>query len=296
MKSGIISRFRLFSRRYARLRGWFGGTRRGFPAVAGSAVVTGLVFVAAFGAVLSGGSAATENRPIVVFAAASMKNALEEITGTWQAESGHEAVVSFAGSSLLARQILQGAPADLYISANPRWMDEAEQAGRLVAGTRHDLVSNRLVLISTGKNAGNFQLDQDFDLASRLEGGKLAMALTDAVPAGQYAKAALEKLGIWQSVAPHVVEADNVRAALYFVAAGEAPFGIVYASDANAEPRVSVAATFPVSSHPPIRYPVAMLKQADRARALSLLDYLTGEKAAGVFLKHGFYPLPGRDS
>ena len=130
------------------------------------------------------------------------------------------------------------------------------------------------------------------DLAAWIGGGKLAMALVDAVPAGQYGKAALERLGLWESVAPLVVQADNVRAALYYVAAGEAPYGIVYASDAAAEPRVSIAATFPIASHPPIRYPAALLKQGDRPKTRLLLDFLSSEQARKVFAKHGFSPLP----
>ena len=282
MKNSMLSRFRL------PLPTRFNAMRRQFLVHTGA-----LALMIAFGAA---SAFAQEDRPVTVFAAASMKNALEEIVALWKAETGNEAVLSFAGSSLLARQILQDAPADLYISANVQWMDEVEKANRLAPGTRRYLVSNRLVLVSAGNKRNEIDLTPDLDLAGLLDGGKLAMALVDAVPAGQYGKAALENLGMWEAVAPHVVQADNVRAALQYVATGEAPYGIVYASDAVAEPRVFVASVFPADSHPPIRYPVAMLKQGDRAQTRSLLGFLASDEAGNVFLKHGFFPLPGGDS
>ena len=281
MKTGIVSCVRLCLPSRTR----FDAMRRRVIACMLLLIVAGI-----------GPAFAQQDRPVTVFAAASMKNALEEIVALWQAETGGEAVLSLAGSSLLARQILQDAPADLYISANVQWMDEVEKAGRLVSGSRRDLVSNRLVLISPGNRKAEIDLRPGLDLAALLDGGKLAMALVDAVPAGQYGKAALQHLGLWENVAPDVVQADNVRAALHYVATGEASYGIVYASDAAAEPRVFVAATFPAASHPPIRYPVAMLKQGDRAQTRSLLGFLTGNQAGKLFLKHGFSPLPGGGS
>jgi len=281
MKTGIVSCVRL-------CLPW----RMRFDAMRRRVIACMLLLMAAGIGPVSAG----QDRPVTVFAAASMKNALEEIVALWQAETGGEAVLSFAGSSLLARQILQEAPADLYISANVQWMDEVEKAGRLVPETRRDLVSNRLVLISPANRKAEIDLRPGLDLAALLDGGKLAMALVDAVPAGQYGKAALQHLGLWENVAPDVVQADNVRAALHYVAAGEASYGIVYASDAVAEPRVFVAATFPAASHPPIRYPVAMLKQGDRAQTRSLLGFLASDEAGKLFLKHGFSPLPGGGS
>ena len=282
MKTGII--LSACSRFLRRMR--FSSARRGVLAGA-------LALALAGGAAGIGPAFAQQDRPVTVFAAASMKNALEEIVALWKSETGSDAVLSFAGSSLLARQILQDAPADLFISANVQWMDEVEKGGGLAEGTRRDLVSNRLVLISSGKYKLKIGLQSNIDLAALLDGGKFAMALVDAVPAGQYGKAALEHLGLWEKVSPHVVQADNVRAALHYVAAGEAPYGIVYASDAVAEPRVFVAATFPANSHPPIRYPVALLKHGDRAQTRSLLGFLSSEEAGKIFLKHGFSPLPG---
>ena len=281
MKTGIVSCVRLCL-----------PSRTRFDAMRRRVIACMLLLMAAGIGPVSAG----QDWPVTVFAAASMKNALEEIVAQWQAETGGEAVLSFAGSSLLARQILQEAPADLYISANVQWMDEVEKAGRLVPETRRDLVSNRLVLISPANRKAEIDLRPGFDLAALLDGGKLAMALVDAVPAGQYGKAVLSHLGIWESVVPHVVQADNVRAALHYVATGEASYGIVYASDAAAEPRVFVAATFPAASHPPIRYPVAMLKQGDRAQTRSLLGFLASDEAGKLFLKHGFSPLPGGGS
>lgn len=281
MKSGIVSCARLCL--LSRVR---------FDAMCRRVLACMLLLMAAgIGPVFAG-----QDRPVTVFAAASMKNALEEIVTLWEAESGDNAVISFAGSSLLARQILQDAPADLYISANVQWMDEVEKAGRLLPGSRRDLVSNRLVLICSENRKTAINLRPGLDLAALVDGGKLAMALVDAVPAGQYGKAALQHLGLWEDLAPDVVQADNVRAALQYVATGEASYGIVYASDAVAEPRVFVAATFPATSHPPIRYPVAMLKQGYRTQTRSLLDFLRSNKAGKIFLKHGFSPLSGGGS
>ncbi|MEZ5867942.1 MAG: molybdate ABC transporter substrate-binding protein [Defluviimonas denitrificans] len=203
---------------------------------------------------------------VVVFAAASLKNGLDDFAARWGAETGNTVTISYAGSGQLARQIVAGAPADLYLSANVGWMDEVEKAGLIQKGARADLLGNTLVLIAHGKGAAAVDIGPDLDLVGLLGGGKLAMALVDAVPAGQYGKAALGALGLWEGVAPSVAQADNVRAALALVSTGEAPFGIVYATDAAASDNVTVTATFPEGSHPPIIYPVALLSMQPTRR------------------------------
>lgn len=229
---------------------------------------------------------------VLVFAPSSLTEALSGITESWMSETGHEVTLSFAGSSVLARQIEAGALADVFISANVAWMDRLEGSGAIRADTRRDLVSNRLVLIGRDREERPVEISPDFDFAERLGADRLAMALVDAVPAGIYGKAALEALGLWQDVAPRVAQTDNVRAALALVAIGAAPLGIVYATDAAAEPRVSVVGTFPASAQPDIRYPAALTSVSESAAALDFLDHLSGAAAADVFRAHGFGP-PG---
>lgn len=228
---------------------------------------------------------------VTVFAAASMTTALQEIEELFEAETGHALVVSLAGSSALARQIQQGAPADVFISASSDWMDALEADGLIDAGTRVDLLGNRIVLVAHGAAAALSEIgeiDAGFDLAARLEGGKLAMALIEAVPAGIYGKAALDSLGLWDSVAQDVAQTDNVRAALALVATGEAPYGIVYATDAAAEKDVSILGLFPADSHPPIIYPAARIAgRGDRAAA-DFMAFLRGPDARRVFEQQGF--------
>lgn len=225
---------------------------------------------------------------VVVFAAASMKTALDEVATRWQAQTGHRVVLSYGGSGALARQIIAGAPADLFLSAAPDWMDAVEAEGMLVPGTRRDLLGNRLVLVAHGADAAPVDIAGRADLTARLGDGKLAMALVDAVPAGQYGRAALQALGQWQAVAPQVAQADNVRAALALVATGEAPLGIVYATDASASSAVTVVATFPAESHPPITYPAALLTGAADAADRQFLDHLAGAEAGAILAAHGF--------
>ena len=229
---------------------------------------------------------------ITVFAAASMSNAMTGIETSFEAATGHDLVVSLAGSSALARQIQQGAPADIFISANPGWMDTLEADGLVAKGTRFDLLNNSLVLIAHGPGAAPVAIGPEMDLVGLLGDGRLAMALVDAVPAGIYGKAALERLGLWDAVAPRVAQADNVRAALALVAVGEAPYGIVYATDAAAEERVSVVATFPSRTHPPIVYPAADLANRDLPAEAAFLEYLGGPEAREAFERHGFVALP----
>lgn len=220
---------------------------------------------------------------VTVFAAATLKTALDEIATGYSAGTGTAVTLSYAGTPALARQIEQGAPADVFISASVDWMDALAAKGLIQPDSRRDLLGNRLVLIGpTG--AAPLVLE---DLAARLGEGRLAMALVDAVPSGQYGKAALESLGLWEAVAPSVVQSENVRAALHLVALGEAALGIVYASDAVAEPRVTVLATFPESSHPRIIFPAALTLTAS-PEAAAFLDHLASPEAAEVFAANGF--------
>ena len=217
-----------------------------------------------------------------------MKEAIDRISGEWAARTGHSARASYAGSSALAKQIAEGAPASLFISANQSWMDDVERQGLLAAGTRHDLAGNRLVLVSADASADTLVLDRNTDITGLLDGGRLAMALVDSVPAGIYGKAALEWLGQWETVRPYVVQADNVRSALAFVALGEAELGIVYATDARAQQGVREIATFPPGSHPPITYPGAIIADGDTPEAREFLRFLLSNEAAAILAELGF--------
>jgi molybdate transport system substrate-binding protein len=224
---------------------------------------------------------------VTVFAAASLATALAEIAPPFEAETGDTLVIVLAGSSALARQIQQGAPADIFISASTDWMDTIAADGLIEAGGRFDLLGNQLVLIGHGSK-DPVMIDANLDLAALLGGGRLAMALVDSVPAGIYGKAALENLGLWDGVAPWVAQSDNVRAALAFVATGEAPLGIVYATDAAAQDNVSIIGTFPADSHPPIIYPVADLANRDFPAENRFVAYLRGPVAQAAFARQGF--------
>lgn len=225
---------------------------------------------------------------VVVFAAASMKTALDDFAARWEAETGDSVTISYAGSSQLGRQIMQGAPADVFISANPGWMDEVEKAGLVKAGMRRDLLGNSLVLIAHGKDAPKVEINEKFDLAGLLGDRKLAMALVDSVPAGQYGRAALTSLGLWNLIEPSVAQADNVRAALRLVATGEAPYGIVYGTDAAADDAVTVVGTFPADTHPAIIYPAALLTEAHDKADAAFYQALSGETARAAFEAQGF--------
>ena len=224
---------------------------------------------------------------VVVFAAASLKTALDQIAADWQAETGHQVILSYGGSNKLAAQILQGAPADIFISASSKWMDEVETKGTVVPGSRVDLLGNALVLIG-GPDAAPVTLAAGLDVTALLAGGKLSMATVDAVPAGQYGKAALQALGLWDAVVPQVAQAENVRAALALVALGEAPYGVVYSSDAVAEPGVTVVARFPADSHPAIVYPGALLVGAADPADRAFYDALKTRAASDRFAAQGF--------
>jgi molybdate transport system substrate-binding protein len=225
---------------------------------------------------------------IVVFAAASLKEALDDATRAYDSQSGDATKISYAASSTLAKQIEAGAPADMFISADLDWMDYLQQRDLIKSAARRNLLGNRLVVVAPAESDVKLDIEPGFDLAGALKGGRLAMANPDSVPAGKYGKAALEKLGVWNSVRGVVAPAENVRAALLFVARREAPLGIVYATDAAAEPRVKIVGVFPADTHPPIVYPAALTMANRSPDAARLLDFLASAAARSIFEKHGF--------
>jgi molybdate transport system substrate-binding protein len=225
---------------------------------------------------------------VVVFAAASLKTALDEVAAEFEASTGHSVTISYAGSNQLAKQIIEGAPADIFLSAAVNWMDAVDQAGLVVPGQRRDLWGNDLVLIAHGTDASPVEIGPELDLAKLLGGGMLSMAMVDAVPAGQYGKQSLEALGLWAVAEPLVAQSENVRAALALVATGEAPYGIVYASDAVAGDNVTVVGQFPETSHAPITYPAALLTGAADAADRAFFDALSADAADAKFAAQGF--------
>ena len=234
-------------------------------------------------------SFAVSAQTVTVFAAASLKNALDDAGRAFAGKSGIRVIGSFASSSALARQIEMGAPADLYLSANVKWMDYLERCKAIDAGTRVVLLRNRLVLISPRSSRLSVGIRRGFPIVKLLGDGRLAMGDPDHVPAGIYGKVALVTLGVWQSVESRVARADNVRAALALVARGEAPLGIVYATDAGADPRVTVLGEFPDGSYPEILYPAAVTTRAvNRVHAERFLRFLRSGEAAAIFERHGF--------
>jgi molybdate transport system substrate-binding protein len=227
---------------------------------------------------------------ITVFAAASLKNALDEAAKLYHAQTGDKVTISYAASSALAKQIESGAPADVFFSADLDWMDYLQEKNLIDVGSRHTLLGNTLVLVAPKDSTVSLAIGKDFPLLQALgAGGKLAMAQVESVPAGKYGKAALTDLGVWDAVAPRVAQAENVRAALAFVARGEAALGIVYGTDAKSEPAVRVIGTFPADSHPKILYPVALLASAStKPEARKFLDFLLSSAAAPAFEAQGF--------
>ncbi|MBA4757358.1 molybdate ABC transporter substrate-binding protein [Sphingosinicella sp.] len=239
-------------------------------------------------ALLGADPARAQSAAPVVLAAASLQEALSEAADAWARQRHPRPVLSFAGSSALARQIEAGAPADLFISADEAWMDRLEQRSLLAPGSRRVIAGNRLVLIAPSDSPVKLRIAKGFPLARALGSGRLAMADPAAVPAGRYARAALEALGVWAAVEPRVVRSENVRATLALVERGEAPLGIVYATDAAASRKVRVVGVFPASSHPPIRYPAARLRTAKAKDAPAFLAFLGSRQARVIFARHGF--------
>lgn len=225
---------------------------------------------------------------VTVFAAASLKNALDEIAAAWSSEAGKEAAISYAASSALAKQIEEGAPADVFVSADVPWMDYLVERDLVQPDTVVELLGNRLVLIAPADSQTALEVAPDFDLLGALGDGRLAMGQVDSVPAGKYGREALTSLGVWEQVSGQLAQAENVRAALALVATGEAPFGIVYATDANAEAAVRVVGVFPEDSHAPIIYPAAVTAEATSDDAAAFLGFLRTSAAAEIFEAQGF--------
>ena len=232
--------------------------------------------------------AQTQDKTVTVFAAASMKNAIDNINAAFTKATGVRVVASLAASSVLAKQIEQTAPADVFASADLEWMDYVEQKKLIKGGTRVNLLGNKLVLIAPkDSKIGDVTIGQGFDLAKLAGDGRIAVADVRAVPAGKYAKAALEKLGGWTAAEPKLASAENVRAALALVGRGEAPLGIVYETDAKVEKNVKIVGYFPEDSHPPITYPVALTANA-KPEAAQYLAFLRSGLAKTVFETYGF--------
>jgi molybdate transport system substrate-binding protein len=230
------------------------------------------------------GSAAS---PVVVFAAASLKNALDDAAAAWKKDSGKEAKMSYAASSALAKQMEQDAPAQIFISADQDWMNYVAGKSLVKADSRFDFLGNKLVLVAPKDSAVSLDLKAGADLAGALGAGRLAMGNVDSVPAGKYGKAALGKLGLWAGVSDKLAQSESVRAALLLVSRGEAALGIVYQTDAVSDASVKIVATFPADSHAPIVYPAALTAKAGPA-AVDFLAYLKSAKAAPFFKAQGF--------
>jgi molybdate transport system substrate-binding protein len=227
-------------------------------------------------------------KPLLVFAPASLHNALTRIAQNWQAETGRKVIFSFAATPALARQIEQGAPADLVASADQEWMDWLEARHLIRPETRKPLLGNSIVLIARADDPVELKIEPGFALLQAIGASRLAMGAAPSVPAGRYAKEALSALGVWESLAPKIVGTENVRVALHLVARGEARLGIVYTSDALAEPRVRIVDRFPPQIHAPIRYPFALIRRSTHPDAAAFLSYLLGQKSAEIFTLEGF--------
>jgi molybdate transport system substrate-binding protein len=230
---------------------------------------------------------AAQSAPTVVFAAASLKDCLDEVDRAYAAKTGREARASYAASSLLARQIEEGAPADIFISADSDWMDYLQKRGLILAPSRHDLLTNHLALIAPAASKVALRIAPKMALAQALGDGRLSVAGPE-VPAGKYARASLTALGVWDSVKERLAPAANVRGALLFVAQGDAPLGIVYDTDAKVEPKVRIVGLFPDASHPPILYPAALVAASKNPAARAYLDFVRGPAAAAIFRRYGF--------
>ncbi|WP_455817770.1 molybdate ABC transporter substrate-binding protein [Pseudomonas cerasi] len=249
-------------------------------------------WLAAAAVSLSVGGHAIAAENITVFAAASLTNALQDIASDYEKGKDVKIVSSFASSSTLARQIEQGAPADLFISADQQWMDYASEKKTIDNGSRVTLLGNDLVLVApTASKPQPVNISKTTDWKSLLKGQRLAVGDPDHVPAGIYAKEALQNLGAWEQLAPVMARSNSVRAALALVERNETPYGIVYGSDAIASKKVTVVGIFPKESHKPVEYPLAIVTDHNNARVKAFYDYLKGPEAAAVFKKYGFAPL-----
>jgi molybdate transport system substrate-binding protein len=233
-------------------------------------------------------AAEAAREPLIVFAAASLTDTLQQIGPLYTAQSKVPVKFSFAASSALAKQIEGGIPADLFISADVPWVDYVAERKLIKPASRFDFLGNEIVLIAAKDSKIDLKIDKSFALRAALGDGRLAMANVDAVPAGKYGKAALEALGVWASVADRVAQAENVRMAMTFVSRGEAPLGIVYRTDAAADPNVKIIGAFPADSHPPIIYPVALLASSSNSDAAAFVAFLRSPAARPFFEKQGF--------
>jgi len=242
---------------------------------------------AAAAAVLALAPVAAQAASITVFAAASLTDALNDVGKIYKARTGNDVVLSFAASSVLAKQIESSRGADLFMSADTDWMDYLDNRGFIAHDTRKNLLGNKLVLIAPAASNVSLTIAPHFDLLGALQGGRLSVADPDSVPAGKYARTALTTLGVWNSVVDHLVNAENVRVALAYVSRGEAPLGIVYTTDALSDKGVHIVATFPENTHAPIVYPAALTKDA-KPEAKAFLDFLSGPEARAIFEKDGF--------
>ena len=258
----------------------------GKPGVAGRVwpMAVGLLLVLFAGPL----GAAAQGRDLLVFAAASLKNALDDVNAEYQRQTGRKVVVSYAASPTLAKQIESAAPADVFISADLDWMDYLAQRKLIKPETRRNLLGNRIVLISPAGSRQDVKITHGFPLATLLGTGRLAMADPDSVPAGKYGKAALEQLGAWASVQGRLARAENVRAALALVSRGEAPFGVVYQTDAAADPKVQIVGHFPEDTHPPITYPIAAVTASSAPATAAYLEFLRSASARPLFERQGF--------
>lgn len=232
--------------------------------------------------------AIAQHKAPLVLAAASLQEALTEAADSWARTGGLRPVISFAASSALARQILAGAPADLFVSADEPWMDAVASKGLVRANTRISFLTNRLVMVARAGRRGQLRIRRGLQLGRALGTGRMAMADPDSVPAGKYGRTALQRLGLWSQVAGRLARAENVRAALALVERGQAPLGIVYATDAQASKRVRVVGVFPTDSHPPITYPIALLRSSSSPQAEPFRRFLLSTRGKAIFRRHGF--------
>jgi len=258
------------------------GSRRAFTSALAAAAF-------ALSAVGAAPQAAAQGKDVVILAAASLKNALDEASAAWTRHTGRGARISYASSAALARQVEGGIPADIFISADVPWMDYVAERKLIKPASRFDFLGNQIVLIAAKDSRIDLKIDKGFNLRGALgNDGRLAMGNVDAVPAGKYGKAALEHLGVWPSVSDRVAQAENVRMALTLVSRGEAPLGIVYTTDAASDPAVRIVGTFPPDSHPAIIYPMALLSTSTNPDAQAFVDYLRTPAAKPFFEKQGF--------
>lgn len=244
-------------------------------------------WIAALVVALALGASPAAAATVTVFAAASLKDALNDVGEAYKARTGVDVRVSYAATSAIARQIEQGAPADVFVSADVEWMDYLAARNLIAPASRRDLLGNRLALIAPAGSKTALKVGRGMPLARALGGGRLAVAAPQ-VPAGKYARAALRALGVWDSVSGRVVDAENVRTALQYVARGEAPLGVVYETDAFVEPKVRIVGLFPASSYPPIIYPAALTAASRSDEAADFLAFMSGREGARIFHKYGF--------